>query len=77
MKDEEGGDPCAKLVVGEMAFWVPAHEAASSWVRVRLAALKGLGGLRDILEAAWRQAATDQLLEAHPELGPGRHSDSA
>ncbi len=68
----------AELIAAEPEkFWVPAHEAASSWVRVRLAALEGQGELRDILEDSWCQAATDRLLEAHPEIGPGRHSASA
>ncbi|MFK0180606.1 MmcQ/YjbR family DNA-binding protein [Streptomyces xanthochromogenes] len=58
-------------------FWVPAHEAGSNWVRVRLAALEGLDELRDVLEDSWRQAAPEPLLEAHPELGPGRDAASA
>ncbi|MER0443410.1 MmcQ/YjbR family DNA-binding protein [Streptomyces sp. Edi4] len=68
----------AELIAAEPEkFWVPAHEAGSAWVRVRLGALEGMDELRDVLEDSWRQAAPDRLLEAHPELGPGRHSASA
>jgi hypothetical protein len=38
-------------------FWVPPHEAYSSWVRARLAALDDLDELYDILVDSWRQAA--------------------
>jgi hypothetical protein len=43
-------------------FWVPPHEASSSWVRVRLATLEGSDELRDILLDSWRQAAPADLL---------------
>ncbi|GGU70039.1 hypothetical protein GCM10010211_39580 [Streptomyces albospinus] len=46
-------------------FWVPPHEAASNWVRVRLAALEDIGELRDILVDSWKQAAPDALVEAY------------
>lgn len=42
-------------------FWVPPHEAHSSWVRARLDALDDLDELRDILRDSWRQAAPDDL----------------
>lgn len=42
-------------------FWVPPHEAHSSWVRARLAALDDIHELYDILVDSWRQAAPDQL----------------
>ncbi|MCV7290374.1 MmcQ/YjbR family DNA-binding protein [Mycolicibacterium wolinskyi] len=42
-------------------FWVPAHEALSAWVRVRLAALEDLNELHDILLDSWRQAAPTRL----------------
>ncbi|MFE9256576.1 MmcQ/YjbR family DNA-binding protein [Streptomyces sp. NPDC006879] len=58
-----------ELVLAEPGkFWVAAHEAASAWVRVRLAALEDAGELRDILTDSWRQAAPDELLADHPEL---------
>ncbi|WP_228446947.1 MmcQ/YjbR family DNA-binding protein [Streptomyces paludis] len=44
-------------------FWVPPHEASSSWVRVRIAALEDLDELRDIVEDSWRQAAPGRLLD--------------
>lgn len=44
-------------------FWVPRHEAASAWVRVRLAALDDVRELSDILTDSWRQAAPARLLE--------------
>jgi hypothetical protein len=44
-------------------FWVPPHEANSSWVRARLAALEDLDELRDIVVDSWRQAAPDELVE--------------
>lgn len=44
-------------------FWVPQHEAASAWVRVRLAELEDRRELRDILLDSWRQAAPSQLTE--------------
>ncbi|MYZ34128.1 MmcQ/YjbR family DNA-binding protein [Streptomyces sp. SID4917] len=49
-------------------FWVPAHEASSAWVRVRLRALEDLDELRDILVDSWKQAAPARLLEAFPAL---------
>lgn len=42
-------------------FWVPAHEAPSAWVRVRLAALEDSRELHDILLDSWRQAAPTRL----------------
>ena len=44
-------------------FWVPQHEAASAWVRVRLSALEDLQELRDVLFDSWRQAAPGRLTE--------------
>lgn len=44
-------------------FWVPPHEAASAWVRVRIAALEDLDELRDIVADSWRQAAPDRLVD--------------
>ncbi|MCP9959983.1 MULTISPECIES: MmcQ/YjbR family DNA-binding protein [Streptomyces] len=62
----------AELIAAEPEkFWVPPHEAASAWVRVRLAALEDLDELRDILVDSWRQAAPDRLAERHPGLRPG------
>ncbi|MER0247226.1 MmcQ/YjbR family DNA-binding protein [Streptomyces sp. HSW2009] len=53
-----------ELIAAEPAkFWVPAHEASSNWVRVRLAALDDQQELRDIVVDSWRQAAPPQLLE--------------
>lgn len=53
-------------------FWVPPHEANSSWVRVRLAALDGLDELGDILADSWRQAAPTELVDTVPPPGvPG------
>ncbi|MEV0295189.1 MmcQ/YjbR family DNA-binding protein [Nocardia sp. NPDC050710] len=43
-------------------FWVPPHEASSSWVRVRLSALEDTDELHDILLDSWRQAAPTELL---------------
>lgn len=45
-------------------FWVPPHEANSSWVRARLDALDDLDELRDILLDSWRQAAPPELAES-------------
>ena len=42
-------------------FWVPNHEAGSSWVRARLAALEDATELHDIIEDSWRQAAPEDL----------------
>jgi hypothetical protein len=50
-------------------FWVPPHEANSSWVRVRLAALDGPEELRDILLDSWRQAAPPHLVDTFPPPG--------
>lgn len=48
----------AELIASEpRKFWVPAHEAHSSWVRARLAALDDRAELHDILLDSWRQAA--------------------
>ena len=52
-------------------FWVPSHEANSSWVRARLVALDDLDELRDILVDSWRQAAPAELAETLPPPGPG------
>lgn len=63
----------AELIAAEPEkFWVPPHEAASSWVRVRLAALEDLAELRDIIVDSWRQAAPERLLDA--EAGGSRNS---
>ncbi|MFJ9407019.1 MmcQ/YjbR family DNA-binding protein [Streptomyces sp. NPDC101393] len=53
-------------------FWVPPHEASSSWVRVRLAALEDERELRDILVDSWKQAAPTRLLDAFPGDGVSR-----
>lgn len=47
-------------------FWVPPHEASSSWVRARLAALEGLDELRDIIRDSWLQAAPPHLRDGQP-----------
>ncbi|MFC1414332.1 MmcQ/YjbR family DNA-binding protein [Streptacidiphilus sp. N1-12] len=54
-------------------FWVPPHEANSSWVRARLAALDGADELRDIVVDSWRQAAPAELAETFhlPGWKPG------
>ena len=53
-----------ELIAAEpQKFWVPQHEAASAWVRVRLAALEDSQELRDILLDSWRQAAPSRLTE--------------
>jgi len=44
-------------------FWVPPHEARSSWVRARLDALEDESELYDILVDSWRQAAPVDLAE--------------
>ena len=44
-------------------FWVPPHEANSSWVRARLAALEDIDELRDIVVDSWRQAAPAELAD--------------
>ncbi|MBR7671565.1 MmcQ/YjbR family DNA-binding protein [Streptomyces daliensis] len=60
---------CPVLERGELIaaepekFWVPPHEASSSWVRARLAALEDGDELRDIIQDSWRQAAPGHLLE--------------
>jgi hypothetical protein len=57
----------AELIASEPAkFWVPPHEAHSSWVRVRLAALDDRAELRDILVDSWRQAAPQDLADSLP-----------
>lgn len=43
-------------------FWVPVHEAHSSWVRARLAALEDEGELYDILLDSWQQVAPPDLV---------------
>ncbi|MEV4997873.1 MmcQ/YjbR family DNA-binding protein [Streptomyces niveus] len=45
-------------------FWVPAHEANSSWVRARLGALEDEQELYDILVDSWKQAAPTDLAES-------------
>ncbi|TJZ57197.1 MmcQ/YjbR family DNA-binding protein [Streptomyces piniterrae] len=53
----------AELIAAEpQKFWVPPHEAASNWVRVRLAALEDMGELRDIIVDSWSQAAPPRLV---------------
>ncbi|WP_454787789.1 MmcQ/YjbR family DNA-binding protein [Mycolicibacterium lutetiense] len=53
-----------ELIAAEpQKFWVPQHEAASAWVRVRLAGLEDSQELRDILLDSWRQAAPSRLTE--------------
>ncbi|MCV7204397.1 hypothetical protein B7435_21465 [Mycolicibacterium peregrinum] len=53
-----------ELIAAEpQKFWVPQHEAASAWVRVRLAELEDSQELRDILLDSWRQAAPSRLTE--------------
>ncbi|MFJ7999385.1 MmcQ/YjbR family DNA-binding protein [Streptomyces sp. NPDC096310] len=65
----------AELIAAEPEkFWVPAHEAASAWVRVRLRALDDLDELYDILVDSWKQAAPPRLLETFPAPGPGSGS---
>jgi hypothetical protein len=51
-------------------FWVPPHEAGSSWVRARLAALEDLDELYDILVDSWRQAAPADLADSFVAPGP-------
>lgn len=51
-------------------FRVPAHEASSAWVRVRLGVLEDVNELYDILVDSWKQAVPDGLLETCPGLGP-------
>ncbi|MGY4102314.1 MmcQ/YjbR family DNA-binding protein [Nocardia sp. R16R-3T] len=43
-------------------FWVPPHEAYSSWVRARLCAIEDIDELHDILLDSWRQAAPPHLI---------------
>lgn len=45
-------------------FWVPPHEAASGWVRVRLGALEDADELHDIIVDSWRQAAPSRLIDS-------------
>lgn len=52
-------------------FWVPPHEAASSWVRACLAALEDLDELYDILVDSWKQAAPPALADEELPPGPG------
>ncbi|NSC22348.1 MmcQ/YjbR family DNA-binding protein [Streptomyces albus subsp. chlorinus] len=60
---------CPRLERGELIaaepgkFWVPPHEAASNWVRARLAALDDMTELRDIVTDSWQQAAPPRLRE--------------
>ncbi|MFG1805080.1 MmcQ/YjbR family DNA-binding protein [Streptomyces sp. NPDC049040] len=52
----------AELIASEPAkFWVPPHEAHSSWVRARLVELDDLAELHDILLDSWVQAAPADL----------------
>ena len=52
----------AELIAAEPdKFWVPPHEAHSSWVRARLAALEDATELQDILQDSWHQAAPEDL----------------
>ncbi|WP_433711411.1 MmcQ/YjbR family DNA-binding protein [Nocardia sp. CA-084685] len=44
-------------------FWIPPHEASSSWVRARLTAVEDIDELYDILLDSWRQAAPPDLIE--------------
>ena len=65
----------AELIASEpQKFWVPAHEAHSSWVRARLAALDDADELYDILLDSWRQAAPADLAETFPPPGSRRPS---
>ena len=50
-------------------FWVPQHEAHSSWVRARLEALEDEQELYDILLDSWRQAAPADLAETYAAGG--------
>ncbi|MFF7158021.1 MmcQ/YjbR family DNA-binding protein [Streptomyces sp. NPDC008139] len=60
----------AELIASEPEkFWVPAHEAHSSWVRARLAALEDEGELYDILLDSWQQAAPEELVETFQANG--------
>ena len=51
-------------------FWVPPHEAGSSWVRARLGALEDLDELYDILVDSWQQAAPEELAAKLSVRGP-------
>jgi hypothetical protein len=51
-------------------FWVPPHEANSSWVRARLAALDDLDELYVMLVDSWRQVAPADLSETFTPPGP-------
>jgi hypothetical protein len=62
----------AELIAAEPEkFWVPPHEAGSSWVRARMAALEGAGELEDIVADSWRQAAPAALAESYPVITQG------
>ena len=56
-------------------FWVPPHEAGSSWVRVRIAALDDRDEMRDILVDSWKQAAPPRLRDAFAD-GPDPDEES-
>ncbi|MCL2734725.1 MAG: MmcQ/YjbR family DNA-binding protein [Actinomycetia bacterium] len=57
----------AELIASEPGkFWVPPHEAHSSWVRARLEALDDEAELHDILLDSWRQAAPADLADTFP-----------
>jgi hypothetical protein len=56
----------AELIASEPdKFWVPPHEAHSSWVRARLGALEDEKELYDILVDSWRQAAPAEIADRH------------
>ncbi|TCN44141.1 hypothetical protein EV644_101724 [Kribbella orskensis] len=59
-----------ELIAAEpQKFWVPPHEAASSWVRARLSALEDADELRDILLDSWHQAAPESIQLSGPSGG--------
>lgn len=57
-------------------FWVPPHEAHSSWVRARLAALEDPDELYDIVVDSWRQAAPPLLADTFTPTGPPTRGQS-
>lgn len=59
-----------ELIAAEpQKFWVPPHEAGSSWVRARLSALEDADELRDILLDSWHQAAPESIQLSGPSGG--------
>ena len=61
----------AELIAAEPEkFWVPPHEAHSSWVRARLVALEDVDELYDIVVDSWKQAAPQELAETFSPPGP-------